>query len=139
MVSKNLKIKYVAALAAFSCVVGCLGLWLFRSFYPEAYFPVYPAIPVYFFLIGMLSLLLYRPGRQGKSTVITYIGIRMIKLLTSVLLLLLYAFLVRAQIITVLVTFCIYYIAYMIFEATFLFLSERKTISPKNSACNETY
>lgn len=135
-------IKYfVVFLTILSVVAGVLGWVVLHYFIPAHYFPLYPVIPVYFFLFGLLYIYLFDKFRTKtqQSVVLFYSSIRMMKLMVSIVGLILYGVLVKTQIKELLFTFIVFYLIYLLFETLFFFNFERNLKKQKVKLKNEAH
>lgn len=110
----------------FTIVCGGGGAAIFHFFMPEQYFQGYPLIPIYFFLFGIGSIYLLEACKRWapKKVLLTYLAIKIIKLLASIIFLLLYCFIAQAYEKEFLLTFVVFYLLYLIFETWFFFVFE---------------
>ena len=92
------------------------------------YFAWYPAVPLFFYLYGMLSFQMVRTAfAEGGSKVAgTYLLVKIIKFLLSVLIILAYGFGVGHDVVAFAGIFIVYYIAFLVFETRFFFCLEAK-------------
>lgn len=98
----------------------------------------YPAIPVFFFVVG--SILIYSITKQEKTKtnnaqkklVNKYMLLRVVKLALGLFLLLIHWLLNREEIRTFAIIFVIFYMFYLIFE-TFAFIKVEKRLKTENN------
>lgn len=111
----------------FTIICGGMGAVIFHYFLPEHYFQGYPSIPLFFFLFGIGSIYLIEACKRWapQKMLLTYLAIKIIKLLVSIAFLLLYCFIVQAYEKEFLLTFVVFYLMYLIFETWFFFVFER--------------
>lgn len=128
MNQKIKKRKYCLILTLVTLISGIGGGLLLRYVWPEYYFSSYPFIPVYFYVFGFIFIYLFERVRKNiqQRTLILYASLRMMKLMVSIVVLVLYGLLIRNQIKEFLVTFIVFYIIYLIFETLFFFNFENK-------------
>ncbi len=123
MAFKKVTIRFLLCLTILTMVLGfACGLAL-HAWMPEHCPAFYPAIPLFFYVYGILYIIIY--GQFPDKGILVYIGGKVVKLILSVLFLLLYAQLVKLHIKTFLIIFLFYYLVYLIFESLFFLKYER--------------
>ena len=123
MAFKKVTIQFLLCLTLLTIVLGfACGLAL-RAWMPEHCPAFYPAIPLFFYVYGILYIIVY--GQFPDKGILVYIGGKVVKLILSLLFLLLYAQLVKLHIKTFLIIFLFYYLVYLIFESLFFLKYER--------------
>lgn len=113
--------NYLLMLLALTVTVGVGGALILHYAFPGYYFSTYPFIPVYFGAFS--SVAIYYFGRINRQTrnnrsLMLYAFIRMMKLLVSVVVVVIFGLLFRSQVKEFLFTFLAYYLLYMIFEVS---------------------
>lgn len=122
------KRNYLIILTLLSLVTGIGGALILHYGLPEHYFSSYPLIPIYFYVFGFIFIYLFERVRRNiqSKTLLLYASLRMMKLMVSIIMLVLYGYLVGTQIKDFLFTFIIFYLIYLIFETLFFFNFEIK-------------
>ncbi len=96
---------------AILAAAGLAGFALLRYGLPQYYFGWYPAIPVFFAVTGLLLLVWAVRARRenpGRFT-ITYLGMRSLKLVLTIIAILLYFGFVREQMMPFAITAFVFY------------------------------
>lgn len=113
-------------LIAVTLLTGWLGFWILHQTGLD--FAIYPCIPLYFFVFGSCYILVMKKAskQSAKAMLVSFMGIRMAKLLMSVLLLILYGVFVYDSMKELVLTFLSFYLIYLLLEVG-LFLYFRKS------------
>ncbi len=119
--------------------VGGVGYYLLS---PEHYLGAYPFIPIYFFVFGVFMINMMERCRMvmPKQMVQIYMLSRVIRMVFSLVVMLIYCIAVAEQEIAFLLTFVGNYFVYMIYDSWFFFTYEAdgKLKLNKNKQDNET-
>lgn len=121
-----IKKNFIGGLTLFTLLItGICGICLSLS---NHYFTWFPLIPAFFYLCSILTIYLVEFGHRWSETKVVsiYIAAKLVKVVLSILVLLVYGFGVRNDIITFALVFIVYYIAFLIFETRFFFCLEAK-------------
>lgn len=120
------KCNFLGFLALFTVICSGVGALVLNYALPGRYFGGYPFIPVYFFLFGTLSIYLFDLCRQHapKKLLLMYMATKVLKLLSSIIVLLIYCVVIRANKTEFLLTFGVFYLMYLIYETWFFFVFE---------------
>lgn len=135
------KRNYLVILTALTLFTGIGGALILRYGLPQYYFGTYPLIPVYFYIFGLILIYLFERVRRNiqQKTLLLYAAIRMMKLMVSIVVLVIYGLLVHTQLKEFLFTFIIFYLIYLIFETLFFFNFEtQETKRLKKQKKNKT-
>ncbi len=135
------KRNFIGLNGLFTVLTGGLGAIILHIFLPGHYFEGYPFIPIYFFTFGLFSIYMFDACRRHapQKMVLLYLAIKMIKLMLSLVLLLIYCFAVREEARAFLLTFMSFYLLYLIYETWFFFSFEvNLKRKKKNKNKNET-
>ena len=112
----------------FGVISAALGAVILHFALPGHYFGGYPFIPVYFYFFGLAQRLL-----------LLYLAMKMIKMILSLILVLIYCLAVREEAKAFLLTFISFYLIYLIFETWFFFSFEmNQKRKKKNKKKHET-
>ena len=103
------KRNFLYQITLLTLIAGWVGAGILHYLLPGHYFGGYPFIPVYFFLFGLFEISM---------------SMKVMKMLLSVILLVVYCFAVREEAKLFLLTFILYYIVYLIYETWFFFTYE---------------
>ena len=125
---RTIRKKFFRELAVTCVVLTCLVALVFHLFIPERYFLWFPAIPVFFYLVGVLYIelvsLYYR--MNANKLVHCYLICKVAKLLACAAFMIAYAIAVGHEITTFMVTFIFFFFAFLIFETKFFVRFEMK-------------
>ena len=111
------------------------------SILPGHYFGGYPFIPVYFYFFGLASIYMFDACRRHapQRLLLLYLAMKMIKMILSLILVLIYCLAVREEAKAFLLTFISFYLIYLIFETWFFFSFEmNQKRKKKNKKKHET-
>ncbi len=129
MTFKKVTIQFLLCLTLLTIVLGFACSLALCAWMPDNYPAFYPVIPLFFYVYGILYIIIY--GQFPDKGILVYVGGKAVKLILSLLLLLLYAQLVKTHIKTFLIIFLFYYLVYLVFESTFFLKYERDLIKSK--------
>lgn len=98
-------------------LLGLLGEIIYKLV-PQYYFPLYIAIPLFFIVIGIVTIpILGKAMQMGPQKFqMIFMLSKAIKLFISIILCMLYCFLIKENIVSFLLTFSLFYVAYTILE-----------------------
>lgn len=115
---KKLRKKLYYLLTLFIIVIG-FGSWMvLLQFFPDLAFKDYPIIPIYFFIVGVISIRVLSHVKYDTSTklISTLMMERGLKMFTTFILGLVYWLLDRAEIRSFAIMLGAFYILYLFFE-----------------------
>lgn len=115
---KKIKQKLLLLLSLFVIIIG-LGSWMvLTQFFPELAFKDYPIIPIYFFVVGAVTIAILTQIKFDNSIKLLNIlmMIRGFKILTTMLIGLVYWLLDRAEIRSFAIMLAAFYLFYLFFE-----------------------
>ncbi len=115
---KQLKIKLYSLLALFVIIIG-LGTWMVLiHFFPELAFMDYPVIPLYFLIVGAITIAVLTRVKYDNSIKILnkLMVIRGFKIFTTMAIGLIYWLLDRAEIRSFAIMLAAFYLFYLFFE-----------------------
>ena len=125
----------------FAVISAALGAVILHFALPGHYFGGYPFIPTYFYLFGLFSIYMFDACRRHapQKLSLLYLAMKMIKMILSLILLLIYCLAVREEAKAFLLTFISFYLIYLIFETWFFFSFEmNQKRKKKNKKKHET-
>ena len=106
MANREFKHKYVLYLTLSAMLWDIATIYLMKLFSPEHYLTFYPIIPIYFYLLNIGCYLLIDSFKdQSRSLVMVFLGSKLIKIILSVLILLIYLIIIKEQRIEFLIVF----------------------------------
>ena len=135
------KRNYLWQITLLTVLIGGIGGWAYYSVFPHHYFGGYPLIPIFFltfgvFMINMVESCRHRmPGRMLQI----YLLMRVMRLLASIIVMLVYCVAVREEAKEFLLTFIVNYLIYLIYDSWFFFTFEaNRKLKKKKRKENET-
>jgi len=132
------KRNFIALNTLFAILSGAAGAVILHIALPGHYFGGYPFIPVYFYIFGLFSIYMFDACRRHAPQKL-YLAMKMIKMILSLILLLIYCLAVREEAKAFLLTFISFYLLYLIYETWFFFSFEvNLKRKKKNKNKNET-
>lgn len=111
------KRRYIVYLTLMLVALGFAGAGIFRRWMPEDYPPLYPAIPLFFYVYGIVFIHLYKMFPE-KGVQLHLIG-KGVKLVLGIAVAVVYAWAVGTYIRAFLITFLGYYVACLVFDSCF--------------------
>lgn len=135
------KRNFIGLNTLFAIISATLGAIILHFALPGHYFGGYPFIPVYFYLFGLFSIYMFDACRRHapQRMLLLYLAMKMIKMILSLILVLIYCLAVREEAKAFLLTFISFYLIYLIFETWFFFSFEmNRNQKKKNKKKNET-
>lgn len=134
---KKLRQKLILLLALFVVVVG-VGSWLILiKFFPHLAFKDYPLIPLFFLIIGVVSIYILTNLKKERPNKLlnAFMLIRGIKMVFAIILTTVYSLVNRAEIKNFAITLVVFYLFYLFFETyTYIRLEKwnKKNLTSKN-------
>lgn len=130
------KRNYLFFSALLTILVGGVGGWAYFEAFPHHYFGGYPLIPIFFFVFGVFMVNMTENCRQRmpRRMLQIYMLMRVMRMLASFILMVVYCVAVREEAKEFLLTFIANYLIYLIFDSWFYFTFEanRKLKKKKN-------
>lgn len=129
------KRNYLIQTAILTVLVGIVGGWIYFNANPHHYFNGYPLIPSYFFLFGWLIINIVEWSRKkmpGRLLQI-YMLIRVMRMLVSFILIVLYCVIAREEAQAFLLTFIANYLIYLTYDSWFFYTFEVNMKSQKEN------
>ena len=103
--------KFIKELTLIGVVLTGLVAVVYHLFIPERYFLWFPAIPIFFYLFGLLYIAFfsfsYRLGLEKLA--MTYLVCKALKFILSAFVLIFYGFVIRHEIVAFITTFMFFY------------------------------
>lgn len=124
------KVKYIGYLTALMAIVFGSEFSILKLCFPEYYFPLLVAIPLFFILFG--SLVLHFVYLKPSPSIIILMGAKVVKILISLVLIILYVFLIKENSVSFLISFLLYFLVYLIFETILLNKFNKKNYIKKD-------
>ncbi len=133
------KRNYLLQTTLLTVLVGGIGGWGYYSVNPHHYFGGYPLIPLFFYIFGIFMISMtencrhHIPGRMLQI----YLLMRVMRMLASIIVMLIYCVIVREESKGFLLTFIANYLIYLIYDSWFFFTFEANRKMKKKKE-NET-
>lgn len=117
------KRNFIGLLTLLTLVSAGAGAMILRGALPEYYFEGYPFIPIYFYILGLLSMYIVDAYKRftPQKVLLLYMAMKVMKMILSLVLILIYCLIVDEQIKAFLLTFVSFYLVYLIVETWFFF------------------
>lgn len=117
---------YLIQSTAAILLIGGLGGWAYFTKFPHQYFSTYPIIPVYFLLLTILTSGIVDWGRKHmkEKLLLVYLLVRVVRMVLSFAVMLLTSVIVREEAKSILLTFIVYYLIYLIYDSWFFYTYE---------------
>ncbi len=127
------KRNYLIQTAILTILLGGVGGWIYFNTNPHHYFNSYPLIPSFFFLFGWLMINIVEWSRRKMSGKLLqiYLLLRVMRMLASFILMILYCVIVREEAQAFLLTFIANYLIYLTYDSWFFFTFEVNKKSQK--------
>lgn len=133
------KRNYLFQTTLLTILVGGIGGWAYYSVNPHHYFSGYPLIPLFFYVFGVFMINMTETCRHrmpGRMLQI-YLLMRVMRMLASIIVMLIYCVIVRQESRGFLLTFIVNYLIYLIYDSWFFFTFEANRKMKKKKE-NET-
>lgn len=134
---KKLRRKFILLLTLFVVVIG-FGSWLVLiHFFPQLAFFDYPLIPLFFFIVGVVSIYILTGLKIDRPNKLlnTFMLIRGIKMFLALVITTIYWLLDRAEIKSFAIMMVVFYLCYLFLE-TYIYIKletwNRKNLPPIN-------
>ena len=134
---KKLRRKFILLLTLFGVVIG-FGSWLILiHFFPQLAFFDYPLIPLFFFIVGVVSIYILTGLKIDRPNKLlnTFMLIRGIKMFLALVLTTIYWLVDRAEIKSFAIMMVVFYLCYLFLE-TYIYIKletwNRKNLPPIN-------
>ena len=109
--------RYISAMLLFTILWSLISSVVFYFCFPTFYFPFYPVIPIYFFLFSVLIFYkIDEKNRTPQNRMIVFMGLKMLKLVISIILLMIYSWFQRQSAVELTIAFVINYFIYLVVD-----------------------
>ena len=134
------KRNFLGFLTLFTLLTGGAGALILHLLEPGHYFGGYPLIPIYFFIFGVFYIYMFDACRlhAPEKMVMLFLASKVLKLIVSVFLMVIYCVAVPDSAVEFLLTFMAFYLGYLIYESWFFFVFEWNRKIKKKSKQYET-
>ncbi len=113
------KLKTIIILTAVVCVLFFLVEGILLNFFPSYVFKGHIMIPVFFWLLYVLAIVPLSPGMRVMKLTRYILGFKAVKMFLSMLVVLVGAFVMRSQLVSVVFVFMFYYMIMLVPESLF--------------------
>ena len=132
------KRNYLWQITLLTVLIGGIGGWAYYSVFPHHYFGGYPLIPIFFLTFGVFMINMVESCRHRRMLQI-YLLMRVMRMLASIIVMLVYCVAVREEAKEFLLTFIVNYLIYLIYDSWFFFTFEaNRKLKKKKRKENET-
>lgn len=134
---KKLRLKFIALLTIFILVIGFGGWLILIHFFPQLAFFDYPLIPLFFFVVGIVSIYILTGLEADRPNKLlnVFMLLRGIKMFLALILTTIYWLVDRAEIKSFAIMMVAFYLCYLFLE-TYIYIKietyNRKNITPSN-------
>lgn len=120
------KRNYLLQMALLTLLIGGIGGGIYFYCFPHHYFGGYPLIPVFFFGFGVFSINMIEMVRRHSPQRLLqiYLLIRVMRMLLSIILMVVYCLAVHEDRKAFLLTFIANYLIYLIYDSWFFYCFE---------------
>lgn len=134
------KRNFLVFLTLFTFIAGGAGALILHLLEPGHYFGGYPLIPVYFFIFGVFYIYMFDACRSHapEKMLLLFLVAKILKLLVSVFLMIIYCVTVPDSATEFLLTFMSFYLGYLVYESWFFFVFEWNRKTKKKSKQYDT-
>jgi len=124
---KRLRGYFVMLFTAIMLVSGWGGWWILTTLLPDSYFAWYPIIPLFYYIMGMLTILDLTKNTQDteRQLVNKYMLMKLYKIAAAIVIFAVYYFAINVKIMQFTTVFVSYYIIYLFIETYFLYMTEK--------------
>lgn len=107
-------------------LAGVLVGGVINLFWPDHYFAWYPFIPLYFYIFGWYAIFMFDYCRKytPRKLLSVYMGIKFVKMIFSMIVLLFYILHVKVHKEDFVLTFFLFYLFSMLFQTIFFYMYE---------------
>ena len=124
----SVKKKFIKELTVIGVVLTTLVAVVYHLFIPDRYFLWFPAIPIFFYLFGLLYIEMfafnYRVGLERIA--MTYLVCKVLKFIVSAMLLMFYGFVIGHEVVAFMLFFFFFFFVFLFFFFCFFFFIEEK-------------
>lgn len=120
------KKRFLIWLTIFTAIAGVIVYYGINLLFPDHYFAWFPAIPFYFYIFGWYYIYMFDMCRKytPKKTLSVYMGMKVVKMLMSMLVLLFYILFVKVHKEDFVLTFFLFYLLSLLYESFFFYIFE---------------
>jgi len=127
---KKTGMKYFGYLVALMTFLFGAEYFIMKYAFPEYLFPLLIAIPLFFILTGFFSIRFVYT--DPSVSVAKLMGLKTLKILISIVIILLYVILIKEQSASFLFSFLYYFLTYLAFETWMIYAINKKKSTKKD-------
>lgn len=121
MITNLVKHKYVLYLTLIALLWEIITGYLIQTIYPQHYLQFYPLVPIYFYLLNIISYLMIDSFKEkSTSSAMAFLGSKILKLFLSVVILLIYILVVKTQVVEFIIVFILNYLFFLVLDTLLL-------------------
>lgn len=126
MGSSATKKNFLLWLTLIMLVAGVGVYFIIQEFFPEHYFSLYPAIPLFFYAFGWYYIYIFDHSRKknNSNALSVYIGTKVVKMLIAMLIMLLYLIFTQSHRADFIIVFFLFYLFSIIYETLYFYIFE---------------
>ncbi len=126
MGSSVTKKNFLLWLTLMMLVAGVGVYYVIQEFFPEHYFSLYPAIPLFFYAFGWYYIYFFDYSRKRNISKVlsVYIGTKVVKMLIAMVVMLLYLVFANSHRADFIIVFFLFYLFSIIYETLYFYLFE---------------
>ena len=115
--------KFLFRLLMFTLIITCLGYGFFNFVLPESYFPFFPVLPIFLFIVTVaVHLYLVRASKGDKRKFVSkYLGAMGLKILIYLAFIMIFLAVDTGSTISFILSFLLMYAAFTVFEVLSVF------------------
>lgn len=128
MILTMTKKLFITWLTVIMIAIGWIVGIVLKNVIPGSYFEWYPFIPFFFYILGWITIYLFEACRTyaPQKLQLVYLGIKFIKLILSLIVLLIYTVKIQEHKMEFAITFFVFYLISLTFESIFFYRYEKK-------------
>jgi len=119
--------RFIGILVALMLAILGVEEIILQFFFKGHNFLLLPAIPLFFILLGTAAIKFVYSKKE--SSVAALMGVKMVKILLSLMFILVYVFFIKEQAVSFLMSYLIYFLAFLVFETWMLSAINKKNKS----------
>lgn len=124
---KRLRGYFVLLFTSIMLILGWGGWWLLISVLKNSYFTWYPIIPLFYYIMGILTILdLTKSTKDSERQLVNkYMLMKLYKIAAALVIFVVYYFAINEMIMQFSAVFVSFYILYLFIETYFLYMTEK--------------
>ncbi len=112
-------------------LMGVVAGGCYAYFFSDCYFTSYPLIPLFFYAFGIFMIYVFERYNKkhsftASSFLRTYLLMRMVRMLASIVVMIIFCMAVREKLLYVLLAFVVNYLVYLIYDSWFFSHMKKK-------------